>query len=497
MSMIDVSNLTFGYEGSPELIFDHVGFQIDSGWKLGFTGRNGRGKTTFLRLLQGEYPYSGTISASVEFEYFPYEVANLSRTGLGVVREIAPEAEDWEIQRELGLLDLAERSLELPFSSLSNGERTKVLLAAMFLKENAFLLIDEPTNHLDLEGRRKLGSYLARKRGFLLVSHDRAFLDQCVDHILAINRTNIEIQRGNFSSWWENRRRQDAFELARQEKLQKDIGRLTESARRASGWSDWTEKSKFGVDKTGAKAADRGFVGHKAAKLMQRSKSIQRRREEAVEEKKQLLQNLERQEALAVTPLPCRTGARLAEFRDVAVCYNGRRVCREITFEVLAGERIALQGANGCGKSSLLKLLLGEEIPHSGTVETMSGLVVSYVSQNTDHLRGSLTEFVRTQGLDGSRFRTILRKLDVPREQFEKDLADYSSGQKKKVLLAASLCTQAHLYVWDEPLNFIDVISRMQVEDLLLACRPTLLFVEHDARFCDEIATRRIRIQRE
>ena len=497
MSMIDVSNLTFGYEGSPELIFDHVGFQIDSGWKLGFTGRNGRGKTTFLRLLQGEYPYSGTISASVEFEYFPYEVANLSRTGLEVVREIAPEAEDWEIQRELGLLDLAERSLELPFSSLSNGERTKVLLAAMFLKENAFLLSDEPTNHLDLEGRRKLGSYLARKRGFLLVSHDRAFLDQCVDHILAINRTNIEIQRGNFSSWWENRRRQDAFELARQEKLQKDIGRLTESARRASGWSDWTEKSKFGVDKTGAKAADRGFVGHKAAKLMQRSKSIQRRREEAVEEKKQLLQNLERQEALAVTPLPCRTGARLAEFRDVAVCYNGRRVCREITFEVLAGERIALQGANGCGKSSLLKLLLGEEIPHSGTVETMSGLVVSYVSQNTDHLRGSLTEFVRTQGLDGSRFRTILRKLDVPREQFEKDLADYSSGQKKKVLLAASLCTQAHLYVWDEPLNFIDVISRMQVEDLLLACRPTLLFVEHDARFCDEIATRRIRIQRE
>ena len=85
MSMIDVSNLTFGYEGSPELIFDHVGFQIDSGWKLGFTGRNGRGKTTFLRLLQGEYPYSGTISASVEFEYFPYEVANLSRTGLEVL----------------------------------------------------------------------------------------------------------------------------------------------------------------------------------------------------------------------------------------------------------------------------------------------------------------------------------------------------------------------------------------------------------------------------
>ena len=91
MSMIDVSDLTFGYEGSPELIFDHVSFQIDTSWKLGFTGRNGRGKTTFLRLLQGKYPYSGTISASVAFEYFPYEVTDLSRPGLEVVREIAPE----------------------------------------------------------------------------------------------------------------------------------------------------------------------------------------------------------------------------------------------------------------------------------------------------------------------------------------------------------------------------------------------------------------------
>ena len=133
---------------------------------------------------------------------------------------------------------------------------------------------------------------------------------------------------------------------------------------------------------------------------------------------------------------------------------------------------------------------------NSGTVETMSGLVISYVSQSTDHLRGSLTDFARDQGLDGSRFRTILRKLDFPREQFERNLEDYSSGQKKKVLLAASLCTQAHLYVWDEPLNFIDVISRMQVEDLLLACRPTLLFVEHDACFCEKIATRRIQVTR-
>lgn len=496
MSVIDVSDLTFAYDGSPDLIFDHVSFQIDTNWKTGFTGRNGRGKTTLLRLLQGKYPYSGTISASVGFEYFPYEAADPARTGLETVGKIAPEAEDWQIRRELGLLGLAEGVLDQPLSTLSNGERTKVLLAAMFLKENAFLLIDEPTNHLDQEGREQLGSYLARKRGFLIVSHDRAFLDRCADHILAINRTGFEIQRGNFSSWWENRQRQDAFEQARQEKLQKDISRLTESARRASAWSDRTEKSKFGVDKTGAKTADRGFVSHRAAKMMQRSKAIQRRREEAAEEKGRLLLDLERQETLTVTPLPCRPGTRLAQFRDVAVRYDGRTVCRDITFEVTAGERIALQGGNGSGKSSLLKLLTGEDIPHSGTVETMSGLVISCVSQSTDHLRGSLEAFARERNLDGSRFRTILRKLDFPREQFERDLSAYSSGQKKKVLLAASLCDRAHLYVWDEPLNFIDVISRMQVEELLTACRPTLLFVEHDACFCEKIATRRVRIGR-
>ena len=215
MSMIDVSNLTFGYEGSPELIFDHVGFQIDSGWKLGFTGRNGRGKTTFLRLLQGEYPYSGTISASVEFEYFPYEVANLSRTGLEVVREIAPEAEDWEIQRELGLLDLAERSLELPFSSLSNGERTKVLLAAMFLKENAFLLIDEPTNHLDIDSREWIEEAVEAYDGTLLfVSHDRYFINRFATRIWELTDGTITDYPCGFAQYRQMKAQEEAEKAA-------------------------------------------------------------------------------------------------------------------------------------------------------------------------------------------------------------------------------------------------------------------------------------------
>lgn len=159
---------------------------------------------------------------------------------------------------------------------LSKGEQTKALLAALFLKENSFLLIDEPTNHLDTLGRKTLSDYLKRKHGFILVSHDRVFLDNCIDHILVINKTNIEVQRGNFSSWWRNKEMQDSFERAENEKHKKEISRLTAAAQKTSGWSDRVEKSKNGSTNSGSKL-DKGYVGHKAAKMMKRSKAIENR----------------------------------------------------------------------------------------------------------------------------------------------------------------------------------------------------------------------------
>jgi len=142
----------------------------------------------------------------------------------------------------------------------------------------------------------------------------------------------------------------------------------------------------------------------------------------------------------------------------------------------------------------LIKLLLGEEIAHDGTVRRGSQLRISYVSQDTSDLKGDLKDYAREYGVDESLFKSILRKLDFSRIQFEKDIASYSGGQKKKVLIARSLCEQAHLHVWDEPLNFVDVLSRMQIEELLLEHAPTLLFVEHDRQFCDRIATKTVEL---
>lgn len=492
MSLIRVTNLTFAYDGSYDNIFENVSFQIDTNWKLGFIGRNGRGKTTFLNLLLGQYQYSGNISANVSFEYFPFHLVNKENNTLDVISDIIPDFLHWKLVRELSLLEVSEDVLYRPFETLSKGEQTKVLLAALFLKENSFLLIDEPTNHLDLNARKLVSDYLGSKQGFILVSHDRAFLDNCIDHVLSINKTNIDIQKGNFSSWWENKARQDNFELTENERLRKDIKRLSSAAKRASNWSDQVEKTKFGTTNSGSKP-DKGYIGHKAAKMMKRSKTIESRQQSAIDKKSKLLKNLESSEKLKISQLDFHA-ERLAEFDNVAIFYDQNKACEKITFTIEQGDRIALCGKNGSGKSSLIKLLCGEKITYTGTFQKTSQLKISYVSQDTSDLRGSLTDYATNNGLDESLFKAILRKLDFSRSQFEKNMADYSGGQKKKVLIAKSLCDKAHLHVWDEPLNFIDVISRLQIEELLLEYTPTILFVEHDSEFCKNIATKIIEL---
>lgn len=226
---------------------------------------------------------------------------------------------------------------------------------------------------------------------------------------------------------------------------------------------------------------------------MARAKAIEKRRDAAIEEKKGLLKNLERREELKLIQLPFYT-QRLAELREISIIYDGRTVCKGFSLSVRAGERIALQGPNGCGKSSILKLLCRQEIPHTGEVWRGSGLRISYVGQDASQLCGRTADFIRERGIDESLFLTILTKLDVPKAQTERDLRALSAGQKKKVLLAASLCERAHLHVWDEPMNYIDVISRIQIEELLLQFRPTILFVEHDRAFCERTATRIVRM---
>lgn len=493
MSVISVHHLTFSYDGSYGNIFDDVSFQIDSDWKLGFIGRNGRGKTTFLRLLLGDFAYAGSIRATEKFEYFPYEVPDMSRRTFDVMTDICPECMEWEIKREIALLDVSEEALGRPFETLSEGERTKILLAALFLASHRFLLLDEPTNHLDIDARKSVTAYLASKKGFILVSHDRDLLDACVDHILSINKTDIEVQKGNFSSWWANKNNRDDFERDENRKLKREIDRLGESARRNVSWAEAVEKSKYKPNKDGDRPLDKGFIGHMSAKAMKRAKSIAARQEAAAEEKSKLLHNIERSDDIKISPVDFHR-ERMVDASHLSLFYGDRKVVDGISFSVRSGDRIAIAGRNGSGKSSILKLICGQNITHEGAFKVESGLVISFLPQDTSHLRGSMDDFVPRFGPDGALFRAILNKLDFSQDDFDKNLEELSGGQKKKILIARSLCEKAHLYVWDEPLNFIDVFSRIQIEKMILTYRPTLLFVEHDEAFRRNIATRTIEV---
>lgn len=398
MSMIRVENLTFSYPSSADAIFNEVSFQIDTDWKLGFIGRNGRGKTTFMHLLLGKYEYKGKIISAVPFDYFPFEISDPTQTTERILSRICPAAQEWELIRELSYLKVRDDVLWRSFASLSKGEQTKVLLAALFLKEEHFLLIDEPTNHLDETARRQIAEYLKKKKG-------------------------------NFSTWMENFERQQRLEMQQNERLKKEIVRMKGSARQAEGWSHKVEASKRG-------AADKGYVGHKAAKMMKKSKNIEARREKAVKEKAKLLKNVESVSNLKIAPAVYHSNT-LVSFSDVAVFYDGCAVCQNVSFDVCRGDRVMLQGKNGSGKSSLLKLIMKNSIEHTGTIVRGSGLVISYVPQDTSGLQGTLAEYAQLHALDESLFKTILRKMDVERVQFEKNMEDFSAGQKKKVLISS------------------------------------------------------------
>ena len=490
MSKITIQDLYFTYDGDHAPVFEGLDLQLDTSWKLGLVGRNGRGKTTLLRLLAGELEGRGIVSLSQPCRRWPKPVADPSRRTLDLLLEGVPPEEEWRLTWELSKLGLGEEVLVRPFDTLSGGEQTRALLAALFLDEGTWPMIDEPTDHLDGEGRALVARYLRElDRGFLLVSHDRAVLDGCVDHILALNPSGPELVRGSFSSWLRDKEDRDRGELARNEKLKGEIRRLEQAAKRTSDWSDKVEKTKYASKNSGLRP-DRGFIGHKSAKMMQRAKNLESRQQKAVQEKAGLLKDIERADSLKLTPL-AHFSQRLLEGRALTISYPGIDD-KEISFTLFQGDRLCLEGGNGSGKTSLLRLVLGEEVPHTGELFRASGLKISYVPQKADHLRGPLLEWAEERGTDLTRFLTVLRKLDFSRDIFERDMGSYSAGQRKKVLIAESLCQSAHLYVWDEPLNYIDLFSRIQLEELLLQYRPTLLFVEHDQIFREKIATHRV-----
>ena len=492
MSAIRIENLTFSYYGYVKPIFENVSFSFDTNWKTGLIGRNGVGKSTLFKLLLNQEVYQGKISKDAYFIQFPPNIIDASKLGIDLYKELMSDEEEWKLFRELNLINVDENLIYREFETLSKGEQTKILLAILFTKEDGFLLIDEPTNHLDMDGRKVVSEYLKRKKGFLLISHDRDFLDGCINHVISINKNSIDVQSGNFTSWYENKMRKDQFEISQNEKLKKDIKRLKESARQSQIWSDKIENTKNGVKVSGVKP-DKGHIGHQSAKMMKKSKNLENRQNKAIEEKQSLLKDIETKESLLLRTLLHHKNTFVTVY-NLSSYYGEKQILSNVSFEIKQGDKVAIYGSNGSGKSTLIKILLGLNDEYTGEIKLASNLKISYIPQDTSVLIGSLNEYIYKQGVDETLCKTILRKLDFARDLFEMDMKNYSYGQKKKVLIAVSLSKPAHLFVWDEPLNYIDVISRIQIEEIIKEANPTLIFVEHDKRFVEDIANKIIQL---
>lgn len=476
--------MNFGFDALDQPIFQNVDLNIDTKWRLGLIGRNGRGKTTLLNLLMKKYPYEGEILCDVEFVYFPQMIVNKENLTYYAIDEVMP-VELWKLERECLYLQLDKAILWQPFEQLSGGEQTKVLLAALFCEESRYPLLDEPTNHLDIQARNIVINYLKKKKGFIVVSHDRTFVDEVVDHILVIEKSQLSIFKGDFSTYEQQKERQDQFELEQNKLLKSEIERLKHTAKEKSDWAIKKEKP----------SGNDPFGNAQAKRMMKRSKVIEKRMNSKIEEKTKLLHNIESVSSLTVNCLFSHRDPVL-RLKNFSLSYGENILFQPITFDLYQGEQVALVGPNGSGKSSLLNYLIDQNFSGSvsGEVILPQGLTKSNIRQNHNDNTGLLKDFAAENQLDYSLFLNNLRILGFERDVFNVPIEYMSNGQKKKVEFAKSLGTPAEMFIWDESLNYLDVFNQRQIETMILAYKPTLLFVEHDQTFLSNIATKMVEI---
>lgn len=497
MSNINISNLSFKYPDSSDNIFNNLNLDLDSSWKLGLVGRNGRGKTTFLNLLRGNLRGTGKIQAKLDFNYFPLTVNDKKQLTLYALQEQI-SFEQWELERELNLMKVDSELIWQPFDSLSGGEQTKILLALSFINKNGFPLIDEPTNHLDEDSRMQVIAYLQQhSNGYIVVSHDRAFLNQVTNHILAIENTEIHLYQGNFASYEDTKTKRDKFNQDKNEKLQGQIRSLNESRKRVKGYSLQSENNKKASAHKNEMHAniDKGFFGHKAAKIMKRSKNLERRMDKSIQDKKGLMTNIESIPELEMNFHPNYHGT-LLEAQHLDLTVQNKKLFEDLNLAIKNHGIVALEGKNGSGKSTFLKNILkpDKNVISQGKLDIVKGLKISYLSQNFIEYSGTLSQFAEKEKISYENLLNILRKMGFPRESFATKIEEMSMGQQKRVAIAKSLVEEADIYLWDEPANYLDVFNQDQLISMLRKEQPAMLLIEHDKYFISQVADKRIKL---
>ena len=506
--MIDIS--VSGLVGSK--ILDGLTFQVDTGERVGLLGPNGCGKTTLLRILTGVVDYDegevmiapgkrlGLIS---QIPVYPqgYTVEDVIDTAFEPLHKMEEEMAalagrmadgetdpailsrydkltaafqagggyetDTNKNKVCNGLSIPQTMREQPFDKLSGGEKTRVNLARLILEDTDILLLDEPTNHLDLRATEWLEEYLEKFKGTVLtVSHDRYFLDKVVDRVIEIQNGKAEFYSGNYSFYAVEKERRYEEKLRQYEKEQAKIQQLEQAAEQLRIWA------YSGNDKI-----------FKRAQSMEKRIEKMRVTDRPKKERKMQVRFGEREFR----------GDEVLTIKNLQKSFGERTLFSDVNLEVAGGERIALLGDNGTGKSTLIKILMGEEEPDSGKLRLGPTVKIGYLPQiiHFDHPERSLVDtMIYDLDCTAQTARNRLASFKFRGEDVFKSVSTLSGGEQSRLRLCMLMDSQINLLILDEPTNHLDIQSREWIEEAVEEYGGNLLFVSHDRYFIDRFATR-------
>ncbi|MGN8967283.1 ABC-F family ATP-binding cassette domain-containing protein [Intestinimonas sp. HCP28S3_D6] len=508
---ISVSNVSKEFEVGRKIL-DGVTFQVDTGERVGLLGKNGAGKTTLFRILTGELePDEGQVSVASgkrvglisQIPVYPdgYTVEMVLRAAFQRLKDMEGEMETltarmaagesdpallrrydvltaafesgggYDVETPLNKvcngLDISADMRERPFADLSGGEKTRVNLGRLILEDTDVLLLDEPTNHLDLRCTEWLEDYLSRFKGTVLtISHDRWFLDKVVSRVIELENGRAEFYAGNYSYYVEEKERRYQEKLKQYEKEQAKIEQLQAAADKMHLWAF------MGNDKL-----------HKRAFSMEKRIARLRKTDKPRKDRKLEIKFGEREFR----------GDEVMVIKDLKKSFGDRTLFEHVDLEVVGGERIALLGDNGTGKSTLIKMIMGEEVPDEGKIRLGPTVKIGYLPQiiHFDRPDRNLVDtMLYAQNCSTQEARDRLAAFDFRGEDVFKSVSTLSGGEQSRLRLCMLMDNKINLLILDEPTNHLDLNSREWIEEAVADYTGNLLFVSHDRYFINQFATR-------
>ncbi len=506
--MIDIAAFELNkYYGSNHVI-NGVTFEIFSGEKIGLLGRNGAGKTTLFKIITGEEIYeSGSISKAsgkkvemlTQIPVFQEEdtAEDILRTSFKEISDIfmamkkiegdenpsvliryGQLMEEYErlggYETEVKLdkicsgMNIDERMRKSIFNTLSGGEKVRVNLARILLRDCDILLLDEPTNHLDLNSLEWLEKFLHEFVGTVVViSHDRVFLDNVITRIIEIDNGKANFYKGNYSYYAEEKERRFLSQTEQYEAQRKKIHQLEIAAKRLHEWG---------------KQADSGAL-HKRAFAI----------EKRIEQMDKIEKPIAARSLTAEFDSGVYASKEIVSFDSVSKNYGTKAILDDLTIKIRRNDSIALVGANGCGKSTLLKMIMGEEQCDSGTIKVGVSVKIAYMPQIIvfDSNEATVLETLRCEtGVSDEKARSILAKFNFRASDVMKKVSALSGGEKSRLKLCLMMQNDTNFLLLDEPTNHLDIASREWIENVLTDFDGTMLFVSHDRYFLNKFATK-------